>query len=89
MSKPKLVLNLDALEVESFDTVRGITANRGTVRGHATEYTACDCLSAGGTCNPTFCEDSCLGTCPTCGVSCEGTCGPETCFSCPCLTDNC
>jgi hypothetical protein len=56
---PKMKLDLDALQIESFDTSE-TDAERGTVRGHD----ASDRL--------TVCQESCAGTCYT---HCWGECG--------------
>ncbi len=74
----KLVLNLDALEVESFDATPQPATEPGTVRGQQLGSTydqfLCEC-SYGGPDNG------------SCDVSCGGTCygGNETCGG-PCLT---
>jgi len=69
-SNRKLRLDLQDLEVESFDpTVRAAT-QRGTVVGHNhtqqtncyTYYDGCD-YTPGGTCYQS-CLDTCYGTCP-------------------------
>jgi len=56
----KMKLDLDALQIESFDTSEA-REERGTVRGHdATE-------------DLTFCQESCAGTCAThCWGLCNG-----------------
>lgn len=72
----KLKLQLDDLQVESFQTERGKEALRGTVKGNAPPTSFCtdyiDCTWDFG------CEtqlNSCGGTCQTCaGGSCENTC---------------
>lgn len=87
----KLMLNLEALSVESFETSRGLM-ERGTVRG-ASESTAnqiiCTCNSDNGTCDAS-CDGGC-GTDYTC-QSCNGTCGGDTCGFCTrdltCATGN-
>ncbi len=48
----KIRLDLEALEIESFDTTDAHAEGRGTVRGHMTERV-------------TICQDSCEGTCYT------------------------
>lgn len=89
----KLKLRMDALRVESFETVAGPGAARGTVRGN--EPTAGCTETANPECTQAFaCETygdctmygSCEGTCgnscvDTCQVSCYGTCD-ETCATC-------
>jgi hypothetical protein len=63
----KLKLDLDQLNVESFDTdAPGIT-RRGTVRAHSQ------------ICTPTAGEYTCVNTCETCDNTC-GSCG-ATCFA--------
>lgn len=77
----KLRLHLEDLAVESFDTVRGRQAERGTVRGNdACCCCCCPCcctgaVSCGGTCDPSVCNGSCV-TCDAsaCYGSCEWTC---------------
>ena len=101
----KLTLDLDRLAVESFGTSEGHGADGTVFGAGHSETTcdqiACDCATNGfecrtratecdcGTLQLTFCYESCLGTCPTCGSSCEGTCGgAETCDDtvCWCIT---
>ncbi|HEX2079681.1 MAG TPA: hypothetical protein VHG08_18340 [Longimicrobium sp.] len=67
----KLELNVDALQVESFDTAPAEMEGRGTVRGHdATEY-------GGASCAP-----NCSDTNFTDWASCQGcTADPYTCPS--------
>lgn len=79
----KLRLDLDELEVESFDT-RGGAREKGTVVGEQ-----CSC---GGTCYPqATCPQTCAYTCDdptcaytcddaTCPASCNGTCAGHTCW---------
>ncbi len=70
MGKLRLVLNLDQLTVESFDTAAA-DEKKGTVFGEqCTCQTACTCPG----CNT--CDASCNGTC---GATCYGTCGGHTC----------
>jgi hypothetical protein len=57
----KIKLDLDALQIESFDTV-ATPKDRGTVRGQE------------GTEQYTWCQESCAGTC---GTHCWGACGPD------------
>ena len=78
----KLVLNLENLVVDSFDTTVPAKA-KGTVFGEqCTCYTNCTCPGC-----PT-CDASCNGTCDascngTCGASCNCTYGEYTCgYSC-------
>ncbi|MEM7352315.1 MAG: hypothetical protein AAF657_16055 [Acidobacteriota bacterium] len=67
----KLRLDLDDLEVESFDTTpAGEEANEGTVFG----YSCPSCPSCGLDLNET------CGSCP--GMSCQMTCGGATCAPC-------
>ena len=76
----KIRLQLESLEVDSFDTTARQRAG-GTVHVHEqhtweTVYASCD------TCFPT-CPFSCDGSCDscvnTCGESCYGTCFEDTC----------
>ncbi|HWK89445.1 MAG TPA: hypothetical protein VNP72_05595 [Longimicrobium sp.] len=83
----KLRLDLDQLQVESFDTHPGEAQKRGTVHGHQQYcyYCCCyPCCCGGGTamtgCGQNTCQASCNGTCyascnGTCDASCNGTCG--------------
>jgi hypothetical protein len=66
----KLRLDLDALAVETFDTLQP-HADRGTVEGHnVPEFTA----SCDPTC-PASCAGSCVGSCVnTCANTCANTC---------------
>jgi hypothetical protein len=84
----KLRLNLDQLDVDSFDTSASATA-KGTVFGEqCTCYTNCTCPGCP-TCNHTqcgqqtcenTCDDSCWGSCDD--YSCWDTCaGQYTCES--------
>jgi hypothetical protein len=78
----KLKLDLDALQVESFDTTVADHRHEGTVFGQGcTCYTNCTCPGC-----PT-CDASCGGTCAascngTCDASCNGTCGEYTYCGC-------
>jgi hypothetical protein len=77
----KLILNLDHLTVESFDTApRG--KEKGTVIGEqqCTCYTQCTCPGCP-TCDAT-CPATCAYTCddPSCEESCGGSCVPN--YSC-------
>jgi hypothetical protein len=78
----KLTLNLDALQVESFDTLPGDRRARGTVRGHdaAADYNTHVCSKDFNTC-----RGSC-DPCATCDTSCAGgplcDCMPSGCVSC-------
>lgn len=79
----KIVLNPDALRVESFETTDRAVERRGTVHAAgASEDTACESgeLTCG-TCGFTYCLDpSCGPPCePTFPYSCNGTCIDETC----------
>jgi hypothetical protein len=80
----KLKLQLDELQVESFQTARA-EAPGGTVRGNAptwfcTEQIDCTwdygCETEAASCN-----GSCQSCADTCGVSCYGSCN-ATCASC-------
>src|SRR5688572_26990042 len=91
----KLRLELDALEVESFDVAR-TEPSTGTVHGHATAtqcntspdrtcagYQTCDYKSCDGWCSVGGCTDygTCDATCIHCTQTCETGC-EQTCFSC-------
>ncbi|HEX8695613.1 MAG TPA: pinensin family lanthipeptide [Longimicrobium sp.] len=80
----KMKLNLEELQVESFETVAG-EPERGTVRGYITGTLGCNCTedtcaSCEGTCDTCFntCPDTCANTCP---ATCRNTC-PATCNTC-------
>lgn len=82
----KLRLDLDSLEVESFDTAEA-DEKRGTVQARATAYPGGpSCVN---TCNVNdwTCWESCgYGTCA--GATCDGawtcpTCEQTICWSCP------
>jgi hypothetical protein len=82
----KLTLDLDSLDVQSFDSTPQTPAERGTVRGHITYL---DCSQYGSNCPSWYneastCQVSDLGTCnPSCGNSCPATCnGGQTCVTC-------
>lgn len=85
----KLSLDIDALAVESFDTLGDAMRRDGTVRGHGfTETTCqqlyCECPTGSGeSCQPELCE---TGDC-TAAVGCGSgfhTCVQPSCFySCP------
>jgi hypothetical protein len=85
----KIVLNLNALRVESFETTGRAVERRGTVHAAgASEDTGCESegLTYCGSCGPTDCLDpSCGPPCePTFPYSCWGTCIGETCDAwCP------
>ena len=78
----KLILKLEDLSVDSFDTTTAQKA-KGTVFGEqCTCYTNCTCPGCP-TCYNTCaytCDDQTCPACPTCAASCNGTCD--------CPTDN-
>jgi len=89
----KLKLQLDELQVESFQTARG-HATRGTVQGNApptsmcTDYIDCTwdfgCETQVASCNGS-CGNTCDATCGSCNGTCYGSCYGScdaTCFSC-------
>ena len=91
----KLRLELDALEVESFDVARA-GPSTGTVHGHITAtqcntspdrtcagYLTCAFNSCDGWCTAGNCTDygTCDATCIHCTQTCETGC-EQTCFSC-------
>lgn len=87
-SRPKGKLRLDAddLQVESFEALPRTTSGSGTVKGHATDWTLCDCpdtqvecgytVYAGCTMGQTFCQQD---TCGGGGCGTGDTCGPSVC----------
>lgn len=68
----KIRLDIDELEVESFEPGSGDAA-RGTVRGHGTQYGSCQgsCVY---TCGGRTCEAPCVVD-PTLYVTCAESCG--------------
>ncbi|HEU0016399.1 MAG TPA: pinensin family lanthipeptide [Longimicrobium sp.] len=97
----KLTLNLDDLQVESFETASA-EAERGTVRAH--DHCSCECQTLPGETCPgrETCVYSCYGsrcwdTCHldwTCGEtcwyqSCAGTCFEYTCNEWTCFEWEC
>jgi hypothetical protein len=85
----KVRLELDALSVESFDTVARDGAADGTVFGQATYQAYC---SYGYTCPETECADDCgtyatdCGSCATCEGTCAATCDDPSCCPTQCGT---
>ena len=84
----KLKLNLDALNVETFQTADA-GAEEGTVHGQQiTPAGSCGCWYTVATC-PATCQITCGATCyPTCRYTCRcyitqfPTCGQRTCWAC-------
>jgi hypothetical protein len=75
----KLVLNVDDLKVQSFETVKA-PRDRGTVLGAQENTYDASCASCESVC---YCftqgEDTCNYSCDfTCDWSCYGTCGCDT-----------
>lgn len=79
MKTSKMKLDLDELNVESFDTTPAEgQKGTGTVQGYylgTIQIISCLFACTDPTCNT--CDASCGGTCDTCDASCGGTC--ETC----------
>jgi hypothetical protein len=79
--KNKLALNLESLEITSFET-GSATANRGTVRGNGATRGGDTCAAP---CPNTIMDPSCE---ISCAASCISTCEMAPCFSvdetCPC-----
>lgn len=71
---PKLKLDLDELQVESFDTAADEQGRRGTVRGN--DLCTCNCCETDACTAQTACGQA------TCAVSCNGTCNEWTCGDC-------
>jgi hypothetical protein len=75
---PKIKLDLDALDVQSFETVAGAPGAPGTVHGHMPR-----------TIEPDASQESCDGLCGggtgynTCGATCEA-CSGDTCDAWSC-----
>src|SRR5206468_6458154 len=66
----KLRLDLQDLQVESFDSDSRTAANRGTVQGNEeTSYNTCETNTCG---FETCAADTCMAG--TCAASCNGTC---------------
>jgi hypothetical protein len=82
----KIRLDLEALDVESFD----VTPNRapkGTMVGHElTANTDCGQETCAPTCHVTWCQESCAGTCLT---DCWGACGGGGTGNCQIHTNTC
>ena len=74
----KLTLNLDELSVESFETLEGPLARRGTVRGHVCSDVCT--ASCDPTCGilPLSAESECnaMPKTPWCGTGDLSVCGP-------------
>ena len=90
MKKPapkKLHLDVDDLQVESFELVPAGGAQRGTVKGYETDW-HCPPTDVN-TMQQSCLIGSCAYSCETCDFSCEGTCGNTTCYGddCPGWTD--
>jgi hypothetical protein len=91
----KLTLDLDTLDVQSFDPTSHAAPPRGTVQGHATDNL--DCTQFGSMCpswynEATTCQVSDLGTCAatacgSCGASCGGGATCVTCQGTQCEED--
>jgi|GEM_PF-5940702 len=82
----KLRLNLEALAVESFDTVQGARAPRGTVVAHDSYTEPQEPNSIGGTCECVVLTTGCGGSAQTdCG---QATCGQDSCYATHCV-DTC
>lgn len=79
----KLKLQIDELAIESFETA-AVTANEGTVVGHATQGRNYTCDPAVGTCFGYTCYETC--GMETKGDTCLYTCDPAvgTCFGYTC-----
>jgi hypothetical protein len=71
----KLILDVDALEVESFETAAE-ARETGTVNGRAAA------LEPDIDKSPIYSCKTCFASCKTCDVSCNGTCFDATCLSC-------
>jgi hypothetical protein len=100
----KLKLDLDALDVETFDP-SPLEDGQGTVLGEqwgGTQFSCVGCFTARFTCGQMCvtklgtcitCQRSCYGTCyvscqRTC-VTCEVTCGINTCITCDTCRPTC
>jgi hypothetical protein len=83
----RLTLDLDGLQVESFELAPSGSKQRGTVKAYATDW---NCPTDDfDTMRQSCLMGSCAYSCDTCDFSCEGTCGDTTCYgdSCVCWTD--
>lgn len=84
----KLTLDLDRLQVESFDVAPSAGDQRGTVKAYATDFRCPtdDHPTMGYSCY----IDTCGYSCDTCDFSCGGTCGQTSCYgpSCVCWTED-
>ena len=71
--RAKLTLNLEDLDVDTFDTTT-VRKTRGTVVGEQ-----CTCW--------TYCGQNTCPGCPTCDASCNGTCDASCNGTCNCQTN--
>jgi len=85
----KLTLNLESIDVQSFDVTPAPAPERGTVRGHGSDQP--DCTNYGTQCPSmydayTSCKVSDLGTCVACptGYTCYGGQSCVTCVGAQC-----
>lgn len=81
----KLTLDLDALDVQSFDPTPSTDGTRGTVKAHGSfGCTYHDLMCPSMYNEASTCQVSDLGTCNvTCGNSCPATCRNEqSCVTC-------
>ncbi|HEU0053619.1 MAG TPA: hypothetical protein VFQ39_10595 [Longimicrobium sp.] len=83
----KIRLDLDALDVDSFDTSSPRRA-RGTMVGHEfSAQTDCQQQTCANTCHVTWCQNTCAGTCDPTQWG-EGCGGGQT-ANCPLHTETC
>ncbi|HEX8432947.1 MAG TPA: hypothetical protein VF625_16795 [Longimicrobium sp.] len=85
----KLSLNVDALQVESFELAPAGANERGTVKAYATDF---NCPTGEyNTLQHSCLADTCGYSCETCDFSCGPTCGDTTCYgdTCMCWTKSC
>lgn len=87
----KIRLDVDSLEVQSFNTGAALAA-QGTVHGHTGRCQSMDCYSAGAVeCN-TFNDPTCGEAAPTCYHSCDPRilcCATNGAASCPWTAEPC
>jgi len=78
----KLKLDVESLNVQTFDTGSGSGSGAGTVRGHTGEFCIDDL--------PTIATCEGMGSCPksACGPTCGNTM-VNTCQSCTCWATGC
>lgn len=79
----KLTLDLDALDVQAFETTPALETPKGTVQGHDSYERVCSVNCPSMYNEATTCQVSDLGSCVVTCASCAASCyGPATCVTC-------